>query len=348
MNTTNAPQTEADHPPKLRGYRYWIIRIALLLGLPVLFYYGYCWGLWGQRSLLLQYLFQCSCPPASEEARYPRSVDVIVSACSYVSSILSPSGRLLYVEEEGSGIISTYLLDFQTEKKTPFILEVGSNYFLTDELIFHSFYGDNEYMWDMTTGNKYPIKRFASVHPEAYVNGELNLNILTEALREAKDVYLIDDDNIIALTVDFYKYPERNFNILRSAFPGGDANRAEQFLQQHNIAYHYVSDGFPSDALSPDNRFIARADGIYLTATGQKIVEGYSARGWFHSYSGKDFSVRGWIYDSTAVVYSKFLNPCLIEASFFLSDEPGCFFEVHQPLFRLNLPEEYSLRQETP
>jgi hypothetical protein len=332
-----------DQPRQPAGYRRWLIRLALFLGLPVLFYYGYCWGLWGRGSLLLQYLFQCSCPPASEEARYPQYVDVIVSACRYNSSILSPSGRLLYVLEEEPGIKPTYLVNLQTDERTPFAMPEGSNYFLTDSLIFHTLYGDEEYIWDITTGKKYPIRRFANVRPEAYVVGELNLSILAEELREAKEIFLIDDDNVIALGTDFQKYPDRNFNILRSAFPGSDANRAEQFLQQNKINYHYVSDGFPISTISPDGRFIASADGIFSLETGQKIVEGYFARGLFHPYSGKNFSVRGWTYDSTGAIYSKFLNPCLVEASFFLSDEPGCFFEVPQPLLKLKIPEAYSI-----
>jgi hypothetical protein len=99
---------------------------------------------------------------------------------------------------------------------------------------------------------------------------------------------------------------------------------------------------------SLDGRFVASADGIFSLETGQKILEGYFARGLFHPYSGKNFSVRGWTYDSTGVIYSKFLNPCLIEASFFLSDEPGCFFEVPQPLLKLKVPDEYITPTQTP
>jgi hypothetical protein len=347
MNTMKTLQAETA-PASKRRWSFWLSCFTLLLVLPLLFYYGYCRGWSGRSSLLLQYLFQCSCPPASEEARYPDKVDVIVPACKYGSSILSPSGRLLYVQEEASGITSTYLLDLQTDEKIPFALPEGSNYFLTDELIFHTFYGDDEYIWDITTGKLYAIARFAKLHSEAYVNSELNLNMLAEELREAKDVFLIDDDNIIALATDFHNYPERNFNILRGDFPGREANRAEQFLQQNNITYHYVPDMFPGDALSPDGKFIARADGIYLASTKQKIVEGYSARGWFHPYSGNNFSVLGWIYNNSGVLYSKFLDPCLIEASFFLSDEPGCFFEVPQPLLKLKVSEEYLLPVQIP
>ena len=97
MKTMKTAQAETTHVPKRRGYRFWLSCLLLLLGLPLLFYHGYCWGLWGRSSLLLQYLFQCSCSPASEEARYPEQVDVIVPACRNGGINLSPTGRLLYV-----------------------------------------------------------------------------------------------------------------------------------------------------------------------------------------------------------------------------------------------------------
>ena len=341
-------RTESRHNSKWRGPRFWVACFTVLLGLPLLLYYSYCWGVWGRQSLLLQYLFQCNCPLASEEARYPDTVEVIVSACKYRGSILSPSGRLLYVQEEESGFSSTYLLNLQTNEKIPFTLPEGSNYFLTDELMFHAFYGDDEYIWNITTGKQYPIERFAKWNSDAYVNGELNLSILAERLREAKDVFLIDDDNIIALASDFYLNPERNFNIHRSEFPGRDANRVEQFLQQNNIAYHYVPDMFPGEAASPDGKFIARADGIYLVETNQKISDGYSASGYYRAYSGKYFSVRGWTYDSTSVIYSKFLKPCLLEMGVFVTDEVGCFVAVPQPLIKLKVPKEYLLPSKAP
>src|SRR5512139_1578252 len=101
-----------------RGLRTWTTFFVLAIGLPFLLYLGYFFGWWGQHSLLLQYLLQCSCPAASIETRYPPSVDVIVPACRYVISMHSPSGRMLYVQEESSN----YLLDLQTAQKTPFTL----------------------------------------------------------------------------------------------------------------------------------------------------------------------------------------------------------------------------------
>jgi len=348
-------QTETHSATKQRGYRFWLIRLALLLALPLLLYYSYCWGLWGRSSLLLQYLFQCNCPPVSEEARYPDTVDVIVSACKYYSSILSPSGRLLYVQEEESGISSTYLLDLLTNEKTSLFIPEGSNHFLTDDLLYLSlYYGrgyeGGEFIMDGTTGKQYPIQSFLHLQPEAYSYGELDSSLLFKALLQVEKVFLIDApyQPVIALSSDFRAHPEQNFTFDASALPEDNTNLLEQFLQQNNIIYYRVPASFPHEAVSPDGILIARADGIYLLETDQKIVEGYSAGGLFHPYSGKIFSVRGWTHDNSGVIYSKFLNPCLIEASFFLSDEPGCFFAVPQPLLKLKAPEEYLLPAPSP
>jgi hypothetical protein len=337
-------QIETSPSLKQRGYHFGIILFALLLGLPLLFYYGYCWGLWGRSSLLLQYLFQCNCPVTSEQARYPDGVKVIVSACKYHSSILSPSGRLLYVQEEESRITSTYLLDLQTDEKTLFALPEGSNYFLTDELIFHTLYGSDEYLLDIITGKQYPINRFAQLRSDAYVNGELNVSILAEELRKSKDVFLIDDDNIIALIPDFDKYPERNINIRRGDFPGREANRAEQFLQQYGIAYQRVYQNFvprfPNEVISQDGKLVARGDGIYSVETGQRIVGRISA--------SRDWAVRGWTYDGSAVIYSYFQNPCVIRSNFGFFDSTLCFLKVPQPVVKLKVPEEYLTPTQTP
>ncbi|HEU0292967.1 MAG TPA: hypothetical protein VFR47_09540 [Anaerolineales bacterium] len=342
-------QSRTDYSPKPRGQWFWTGCFILLLGLPVLLYCGYCWGWWGRHSLLLQYLFQCNCPPASEEARYPDEVDVIISACRYVSSRLSPSGRLLYVNEKRNGLTSTYLLDLQTHEKTPFFLPEGSNHFLTDDLfLFSSAYGNDTYLLDRMTGERYPIREFSYWRPSTDITGEVNLSVLADVLRSIKDVFLIDDDALVALAQDFRTYPEHKFFVHRASFPGSNPNRVEEFLQQNNISYHSVSDGFPGEAFSPDGKFIGRDDGIYLVETNQKIVDGYATSKYYRSYSGKYFSVRGWIYDGSGVIYSKFLKPCLIELELPVTDAVECYIAVPQPLLKLNVPKEHLLPQETP
>jgi len=327
-------KTETNHASKRRGYGFWIGCFALSLGLPLLLYYGYCWGLWGRSSLLLQYVFQCNCPAASEEARYPDTVDVIVPACRYVSTRLLPSGRLLYVHEKRLWLTSTYLLDLQTDEKITIALPKGLFYFLTDNLLYVS--SGEEYILDWINGKQYPIRKFANWRPNAYINGEVNLSVLAEALGEAKVVFFINDDGtIVALAPDFHIQPERNFFIRRLAFPGYELNRVEQFLHENNIVYQSIPASFPGEAVSLDGRFIARHDGIYLIETNQLIVRAYPSR------------LRGWTSDGRGVIYSS-SGPCLIRTNFGILDDTACFFQVPQPVLKLKVPEEYLLPSESP
>lgn len=341
---------QANHVSRQRDRVRWLGCLVLLVGLPILAYYGYCWGLWGRQSLLLQYLFQCSCPAASGEARYPKHVDIVVPACRYVSSTLSPSGRLLSVSEKTSGSMSTYILDLQTGEKILFPLpEKSGFYFLSDDLLYVSLHGGKEYMLDRITGDQYPIQRFSALHPDAYQGNDVNSGRLAEALRQAKFVFLRDyDGSIIALDPDFPTFSEDNFIIERFDIPGDNPNRTEQFLKESNVAYQTILPDYPEEVVSRDKRFVARPDGIYVVETGLKIVEGYSASRSYSAYSRKYFFARGWTYDGRGVIYSKFLNPCLIESSFVVLDDPVCIIEVLQPVIKLKVPEEYLLPGQAP
>ena len=330
---------------KQGGLQTWVFRFAIVLGLPFLLYVGYCWGLWGRHSLFLQYLFQCNCPSVSQEARYPRSVDVIVPACRYGSSILSPSGRLIAVYEKKTANASPYLMDLQTGERILLSLPEKSGVsFLTDNLLYVSLSYDEIYVLDRTTGNQYPIREFRVLGPGMYIEGHADPNLLVDALERAKYVFFRDqDDSIVALDPDFPASAENNFMINRFGIPGDHSNRTEDFLKENNILYETILPYLPEEVISPDRRFVARPDGIYLVKTGQKIVEAYSASRTFRAYSRKYFFARGWTYDGKGVIYSKLLNPCLIETSFIIFDDPSCFFEVPQPLIKLKVPEEYLL-----
>ncbi len=343
--------TEMNQPSKQLRYRFWLICFISVLGIPWLLYYGYCWGWWGRHSLLLQYLFQCNCPTASQETRYPDSVDVIVPACAYESAMLSPSGRLLSVIEKNPESNSIYLLDLQTGEKIPApVPKNGSFYFLTDNLLYVSIgYGMREYILDRTTGNQYPIQEFRTLLPNAYIGKDANLELLAQALQQARYVfYRAYDGRIIALDPDFPDSGANNFTIDQFGIPGDDRYHVEQFLKQNDIPYQTLLPDFPEQVTSQDGRFIARPDGIYLAKTGQKIVEGYSASRSIRGYSGKYFFARGWTYDGKAVIASKFLNPCLIETTFFISDDYSCYFEVPQPVLKIKVPEEYLAHNQSP
>ena len=337
---------------KQQRNRVWLARFAMLIGFGFLVYIGYCWGLWGRHSLLLQYLFQCSCPAASTEARYPDEVEVIVPACQYVSSILTPSGRIMYVQEISGNSNSTYLLNLQSQEKIPFFIPEGSPRFLTDDLLFlwvdcGKGYECGYFILDRNTGKQYPIRNFVFLQPDAYTYNLVSVEILADYLREAENVFLIDDDIIVAIVSDFRTSPERNFFVVQGAFAGYDSDRVKRFLRNNNINYIYVPDRFPDEALSPDGRFIARSDGIYVATTNQKIVEEYSSSKYYQSSRGY-FQVRGWTYDNTGVIYSTFQPPCLFKKISLGVDETGCFKMVSQPLLKLKVPDKYLLPTQSP
>jgi len=338
--TVETSQTKPTHPSKQRRHGFWISRVVLLLGLLFLLYCGYCWGWWGRNSLLLQLLFQCGCPASSNESRYPEQVDVIIPACQHNGVILSPSGRLLYVNKYILWDNVGYFWNLQTDERISHTIQRGSNYFLTDDLIFHE---NDEYILDRTTGKQYPIQKFRYWRSDAYVNGEVNLDLLVQGLQEAKYVFLIDDDIVIALISDFRSSSEDSFFTGWFDIPGRSSDRVEEFLQEHDIPYinTATSTKYPREAISPNNRFIARDDGIYLTETDKKIVDGFSVTREYRPASGKYFSVIGWVYDGSGAIYSKRENVCLLEMNVFVSDV--CIIKVSQPVLLLKIPDEYLL-----
>jgi hypothetical protein len=319
-----------------RGYRVWLIRFALLLGIPVLLYYGYCWGIWGRNILLMQYLFQCNCPPASEETRYPDNVDVIIPACRNinVSTRLSPSGRFLYVREENQGLASAYLLDLQTMERID-VTDQSFSSFLTDDLWFIES-GLEDYIMDRITGLQYPIQTFRHWRENAYVNGEPNLDLLVSALHQAEQTFFTrDNDTVIVLISNFPRNLEQSFTFDRSEISGGDSNKVEQFLQENNIDYQIVFANFPHEVVSPGERFIARDDGIYLIDTNQMIAKAPPSL------------VRGWTSDGRGVIYSS-SGRCLIQIGLPFADDTSCSINVPQPVLLLKVPEEYLITTPTP
>jgi hypothetical protein len=218
-------QPETSLTTKRRGPRLWLGCLTLLLGLPVLLYYGYCWGWWGRQSLLLQYLFQCNCSASSEQARYPEQVDIIIPACRSVNIGVKvlPSGRFLYLREEKNDLAAAYLLDLQTMQRTNVIDQRFSS-FITDDLWFVEG-GFNSYIIDRTTGTQYPIKTFRFWQENTYVNGAPNLELLVSALHQAEQIYLTqNNDIVIVLTSNFPTDLEKNFTFGRSDIPGEDPN----------------------------------------------------------------------------------------------------------------------------
>jgi len=324
---------------KGQGYRFWLGCFTILLVSPFLLYYGYCWGLWGRNSLLLQYLFQCNCPASSEEARYPKEVDLIIPACSNATVMLFPNGRRLYVLERNSEITSSYLLELQTKEKMPIESKKGYFHFLDDDIVYVS--GEGEYILDGATGLQYPIQSYKQLYPNAFSNGYVNTDLLVKALSESDEVFLIDaaSDPVIAISSDFRTNPKRNFIVYSFDLPEYWVNSMEDFLQQNKIVYQHAAAKFPWESLpkevvSPDGQFIARDDGIYLADTNQMIVKAPVSR------------IRGWTYDNQGAIYAS--SRCLFQIGLPFGDDTSCYRWVPQPVFMLKVPEEYLLRIKTP
>lgn len=336
-----------DNASNRRVYLFWLgffSRLGLLLGLPFLIYYGFCWGVWDRNSLLLQHLFQCKCPNSSEEWRYPSYIDVIIPACSNGGVRLSPNGRFLFVYDKDSNNLSNYIFDIQANERIPISLPDGQYYFLNDNLLYvFVWYGGSfeggDYFFDLTTNTMYPIQSFVHTHPSSYVNGDADPVKLAAALQQSNDIYLVNNgtDTVVALVSDFHAHPEQNFFMNRFDISGLDLNRVEKFLQQNNINYKTVLTDFPDGMASPNGRFMAHQDGIYLVETNRKIIDGIPGQ-----------LVRGWTNDSRAVLYSTYGSRCLLRLGFPFTDDTWCKIGVPQPVLLFKVPEEYLPPAQTP
>lgn len=334
-------ETKSNNPSKQRNSRIWIGCSVLLLGAPFLLYFGYCWGLWGRHNLLLQYYFQCKCPATSEQARYPKEAEVIVSACRSWTAELSPTGSKLYITEKVFGRFSNYLLNLQTNEIIPIKSKVTHFDFLNDELLFRSekdYVQNGGYVLDGNTGIEYPIKTFREIQPNAYVDSYVNTDMLVTAFREADQIILLDAASYpaISLSADFREYPEHSFVIYFHDIEGEGVNRIEQLLQQNEINYAYapspsIWDSYHRELVSPDGKLIAKTDGIYLAKTNQRIVEGIPFR----------VLVNGWTNNGYVIYSSTYLGPCLFRFSLPLADDSSCVIVVPQPVFKLKVPDEY-------
>lgn len=253
---------------------------------------------------------------------------------------MSPSGRLLYVKKNEAEHSVGYFINLQTNEKYMYTIPDGRSYFLTDDLLFLRVdYGKGveggEHILDRRTGIWYPIE-----HLDTY---EINTEELIGKLITSSSVFLIDDFWLIAIAENFQSFPEQNFFTDPSAVINGKYKTTEEFLQENNITYTqipYLAFNL-GEIKSPDGNFIARRDGIYLTETNQKIIESHNGLETYTPYSGRNFSVYGWVYDSSGAIYTKPFGSCLFEYEFPLMDGSECLVDVHPPVLKLKVPQEY-------
>jgi hypothetical protein len=135
----------------------------------------------------------CSCPAASEEARYPREVDVLVSACQDRLIELSPSGRYLDVNISRPQP-QRFLLDLATgDVQDPPTHHAYT--FITDDLLLVDPRSADPYLLARSTGQEMPI---IDLWPHRIPGGELeddtaDPTVLLPLLRSAAHLYLLWD-----------------------------------------------------------------------------------------------------------------------------------------------------------
>lgn len=323
----------------------YFITVAIAL---FLYYESYCIGLWGKKSVFLQYFLQCGCPAFTEEWRYPDQIDIVIPACRATGTKISPSGRfvLAFNRVGDSGNMPSYLLDTKEKVETPLELPYSDIYFLSDSLLYiFIWYGygneGGDHIYDLSTQTIYPIQRFKDFRANSMIDGYADLNKLAESLHDANQVYYLDPKRLIIAL------PKNIKDINKQGFLSGwfdissknNLNRTEDFLRQYNIDHAYIDVNFGGALSSPDGRFIARGDGIYLTATNQKIVDNYSFSWYDRLYSGQHLLLKSWNYDGSGAMYSQFLGPCLFEP--FGLDGAGCIIKIPQPTILLKIPKKY-------
>ncbi|MDP1614624.1 MAG: hypothetical protein Q8L68_02395 [Methylococcales bacterium] len=325
------------------------ISLGVILGLIFTGYFGFCWGWLGRSSLFLQFFFQCSCPISGNQFRYDSRVKVIVPACEHKMIRLSPSGRLLLVNDEDFGKDKIYILDLATGNKQ--YIAASSNasihflempyYFLNDSLIFHTYHGVNEYIYDWTSQKEYQIQKYEDLHPAYLFGDESRLDALVDNLKNASQIYLIGNDIIVALSSNVQdSYTLNDFDIFIDPH---EENVLEEFLKKNTITYTYLPDfpQYPTEYVSFDNEFIARTNGIYLSKTNQRIVDGYPNQEFQEVNDENYFNLFGWIYDNTGAIYADPFGSCFVRYWLPGMDGSSCLARVSQPVLKLVVPQEY-------
>jgi hypothetical protein len=295
---------------------------------------GWCWGRFARGNTLLQYLYQCRCPAASEPARYPAQVQVLVPACRDAGVGLSPGGQVIQLRENGR----QYLLDPTTlelsDPPTPYQFS-----FISDNLLLVSPPGLDRYLLDRNTLEQTPlVTLYSSAVPGVDVNGSTDPIVLLPMLRSAAKVY-VDVDIAIALHAQLgpdtarhdYLFYELNW-IRHSGVLHGQGAALLQFLISHQIPYTLSARSDEVEWLSHSGAFVARTDGIYLAKNGQRIVESYYVPG-----SGYLPPI-GWVSGDRGVILKPF-DHCVIETYPVSSTvRVGC---VHEPVLLLKVPPQY-------
>ena len=313
----------------------WIRWTFLGLAAPILaiglLYWGYCWHWWGRDSLLLQYLFQCRCPSASEATRYPHFT-VLVSACrnAWIHD-MSPTGRSLVVETET--IPSQILfIDLRTHREQilPFDpIRVSRISSIDDQRFFIRLARNTGYVvYNQQRSSQVPIswREFDEQDAKGL-----------DLLQQAAEVFVFDQETLV-LAPNYVQHSDDNVVFRASSSAGQEQTNAQ--LTIAGISYKHIRPPYqpgnrPDIRYSPDGRFYALPDGIYDATTNEHLI-----RTSLPMFQGQgNFSPLGWMDGQRGVVYRAGTAYVVDNSNDYAV--PYAWFPAPQPQLLLDLPEEF-------
>jgi len=340
-------------------------QLALIVALPLVFWWGYCHGWWLKNVPILYSLLFCKCPAWAEPNFHPDNVEVIVPACRNPSAAsLSWDGRYLLSSQLVSDRNNFHLLDLKTgsdQELAKLFRGIGASGeapFVTETLVWADLKenrGHFEFI-DVTDGSI-----IQTTFQEIAIRDE-RVEIAPETLqvlREADRVLTQSGQNcLLALSANSGK-SGKNYRVCFS-IENQEYNRklVEAALTAHGIAYEKSDPCWAysgrSTCPSPDGRFVAKeiipktdsdvtiVKWAIYTADGRLVTE--TEYGPPFSQSIKD--VIGWAPDNSGV-YLLFNGWYIIDNRSF-----GLFvrvmFPIFQPIVKLKVPAEYLKVEPTP
>lgn len=288
-------------------------------------YWSWCWGWWGRENRWLQYFFQCQCPMASEEARYPDNINVLFSACENPGFRgESPSGRYIRVVLRGHNYLYDQKLDVLVNDNLP-----GLAYFLTDDLVM---------LIEATTDPE--VYRY--ILYDRGNNQELLLNVIPmdrkhafdaaqlDHFRQTQQIYVVGDAAAglaISLAGDPFQHPDANYVLGRVIANSTSIAEITDILQSNGITYKSVA----RSHISHSGTYQYEGDDIFLLPDKQLIA-------WLFDPDDR-FYGQTWGYEDQGVIYESPQGVYLIGRP----DRPLglTLFRVPQPLLLLKVPVEY-------
>jgi hypothetical protein len=211
----------------------------------------------------LQYLFQCSCPSTSEEARYPESVDVLVSACLSPFAVVSkmgvtPNGRYTPIAI-GTSSRQTYFHDRDTDTLTPF--SFAWNVALTDDVILGTDRaGENPQisLYDLSGKRLSRLNRV--VMPKDYHLDDMTISIF----QRADKVFLLPMNLAVSLGSKHANQSEKNFVLdwQWDSAPNIFNQKVMKIFSDNGVKFELVSPG-KSVVLPAEKKYLIGSETAY-------------------------------------------------------------------------------------